>query len=58
MRKKIKNAIILSITAAAFILWCISVVTIDSTTKIPFCTFILSSGWLFAFMWANGWMDN
>lgn len=58
MKKKVKNAILYTITFTALILWILSILAIDSTTKIPFCTLVLTTGWLFAFMWANGWMDN
>ena len=58
MKKKIKRAIILTITMAMFVLWCISVVAIDSATNIPLFAFIISTAWLFYFMWCNDWFKE
>lgn len=57
MKKKLKNAIILTITAVMFVLWVLSVLAVDSTTNIPIFTLIISTIWLFYFMWANDMIE-
>lgn len=57
MKKKLKNAIILTITAVMFVLWVLSVLSVDSTTNIPIFTLIISTAWLFYFMWANDMIE-
>ena len=58
MKKKIKNAILYTITFTALVLWILSVLALDSETLIPMFTLAISGGWLFAFMWANDMLDN
>lgn len=58
MKKKIKNAIILTITGAMFAVWCVAVCMIDSATPIPFCAFVASSIWLILFAWANDFFKS
>lgn len=58
MKKKIKNAIILTITGAMFAIWCVAVCAIDSATPIPFCAFVASSIWLILFAWANDFFKS
>lgn len=57
MKRKLKNAIILTITAVMFVLWVLSVLSVDSTTNIPIFTLIISTTWLFYFMWANDMLE-
>ena len=58
MRKKVKNAIIYTITGAACAIWGISASALDSASPIPFCALVASSIWLVLFMWANGFFKE
>lgn len=57
MKKKVKNAILYTITFTALVLWILSVLALDSETLIPMFTLVMSGGWLFAFMWANDMIE-
>ena len=57
MKKKVKNAILYTITFTALVLWILSILTLDSETLIPLFTMAISGGWLGAFMWANDMLE-
>ena len=55
MKKKIRRAVLLAITSTAVVLWILSILCIDSDSKIPWIMFFTTNTWLVYFGWANDW---
>lgn len=58
VRRRIKNAILKTITAIAGLVFILSACALDSDSWLPFIALCISALWLSVFAYANGWLEG